>query len=108
TEVIAAIEALDFTRATFDVLSGVDWARAQAQVDSRRVAVWGYCTGGTLAMLAASLDRHLAAAVIYFPSQPTFHDIGPRTPTHAQDLIWSIKCPVLFLSGDQDGILGPD
>src|SRR5690606_24219339 len=84
------------------------WVRAQANVDSRRVGVWGYCTGGTLAMLAASLDRHLAAAVLYFPSQPTFHRLGPKTPVHAQDLIWGITCPVLFISGDRDAILGPD
>jgi carboxymethylenebutenolidase len=108
TEVAAAINALDFPRATFDVLSGVDWLRTQANVDPERVAVWGYCTGGTLVMLAASLDRRLAAAVVFFPSQPTYPQLTDLRPTHAMDLLWSIRCPVLMLSGDRDPFLQPD
>jgi len=107
TEVMAAIGELDFGAATFDVLSGVDWARAQANVDPDRVALWGYCTGATLTMLAASLDRRIAATVLFFPSQPTFEALTPKRPTHAIDLIWAIACPVLMLSGDQDAILSP-
>jgi carboxymethylenebutenolidase len=107
TEVMAAIGELDFRAATFDVLSGVDWARAQANVDAERVALWGYCTGATLTMLAASLDRRVAATVLFFPSQPTFEALTPKRPVHAIDLIWAIRSPVLMISGDQDAVLPP-
>jgi carboxymethylenebutenolidase len=107
TEVMAAIDGLDFRRATFDVLAGVDWLRGQPQVDPLRVAAWGYCTGATLALLAASLDRGLAAAILFFPSQPRFEALTAKRPSHALDHIWSIACPVLLISGDQDPILSP-
>jgi carboxymethylenebutenolidase len=69
--------------------------------------VWGYCTGATLAMLAASLDRKLGAAVLFFPSQPTFEALTAKRPSHAMDLVWSINCPVMLICGDQDAILPP-
>ena len=108
TEVMAAIDALDFRQATFDVLAGADWLRAQPQVDAARTAVWGYCTGASLAMLAASLERRFAAAVWFFPSQPVFPELTPKRPTHPMDLIWSISCPVMMIYGDQDPIMPPD
>jgi carboxymethylenebutenolidase len=108
TEVMGAIDALDFRQATYDVLAGVDWLRAQPQVDPGRVAVWGYCTGGTLAMLAASLDRKLSATVLFFPSQPRFEALTVKRPAHPIDLVWSITSPVLLIYGDQDPIMPPD
>ncbi len=108
TEVVSFIGELDFTGAANDILAGIDHARSMPDVDPARVGVWGYCTGGTLAMLASMLDRELAAAVWFFPSQPTFHDLGPRQPFHPVDLIWSIACPVLVIYGDDDPIAPPE
>src|SRR6202007_509307 len=51
-EVFAAISDLDFGKATHDLMAGADWLRAQPDVDPQRVAVWGYCNGGTRGMLA--------------------------------------------------------
>jgi carboxymethylenebutenolidase len=105
TEVMAAIDGLDFRAATFDVLAGVDWARRQLNVAPDRVALWGYCTGATLTWMAAALDRHVAATVLFFPSQPTFEVLTPKRPVHAMDLIWAVRGPVMLFSGDQDAIL---
>jgi carboxymethylenebutenolidase len=107
TEVIAAIDALDFRQATFDLLAAVDWARAQPGVDAERIVLWGYCTGATLAMLGAALDRRIAATLLFFPSQPSFHEITDKRPVHAWDLIWAIRSPVLVVSGGDDPILPP-
>lgn len=108
TEVMQAIGDLDFRQATDDVLAGADWLRAQPQVDPKKVAVWGYCTGGTLAMMASALDRQLAAAVWFFPSQPRFGGLTVKRPADPMDLVWAIRCPVLVIYGDQDGIMPPD
>src|SRR5262249_29433651 len=69
---------------------------------------WGYCTGGTLAWLAACLRGDIAAAVLYFPSQPVFQELGPNTPVHPMDLLWQLTCPTLFIYGDQDQTMAPD
>jgi carboxymethylenebutenolidase len=74
-------------------------------VDGSRVALWGYCTGGTLAMLAASLVPGLAATVLFFPSQPTFPELGPKRPLQPIDLLWNVSAPVLLIYGDQDAML---
>ena len=105
TEVMEFIDALDFGQGTHDVMAAIDYARGRPDVAPRRVGVWGYCTGGTLAMLAASLDRGLAGAVLFFPSQPTFPDLSPKRPVQPIDLLWNVACPVLLILGDQDEVL---
>lgn len=108
SEVMEFIDALDFAGATHDMLAAIDYARSLDEVDAERIAVWGYCTGGTLAMLAACLDRRLAAAVLFFPSQPTFPELTCKRPTQPVDLLWNIACPVLVIYGDQDPIGTPE
>jgi carboxymethylenebutenolidase len=102
TEVMEFIDQLDFGQATHDVMAAVEYARSLRRVDPARVGVWGYCTGSTLAMLAASLDRRLAAAVLFFPSQPTFPELTPKRPLQPIDMLWNVACPVLLIMGDQD------
>jgi carboxymethylenebutenolidase len=104
-EVMAFIDELDFGQGTHDVMAAVDYARTLPWVDPTRVAVWGYCTGSTLAMLAASLDRRLAAAVLFFPSQPTFPELTAKRPVQPIDMLWNVACPILLILGDQDQLL---
>jgi carboxymethylenebutenolidase len=101
------IDALDFRRAVCDLLDAIDHVQGLPYVDGARVASWGYCTGGTLALFAACLRPDLSGAVVYFPSQPTFGDHDDRRPVDVVDVLWNIACPVLFLIGDQDVVL-PD
>lgn len=108
TDVFAAISDLDFRSATHDILSATDWLRDHPQVDAKKVAVWGYCTGGTLTMMAACLDRRLAAAILFYPSQARFEKLTGRRPSHPMDLVWNIACPTLLVCGDNDHVLPLD
>jgi carboxymethylenebutenolidase len=108
TEVVEHIDRLDFARGARDLAEAVEVLRARSDIDPRRVSVWGYCTGGTLAWLAACTSSDLAAAVLFFPSQPRFGDLGPNTPVHPMDLIWQLSCPTLFIYGDQDMVMPPE
>jgi carboxymethylenebutenolidase len=107
-EVRDRIDVLDFRQATHDLLAAVDHAATRADVDPSRIVTWGYCTGASLAWLAAALSDRVAAAVLFFPSQPWFAQLTPLTPSHPVDLLWAVRCPMLFLYGDQDGIMPPD
>lgn len=104
---VAMIATLDFRRAAHDFLEAVALARELPNVDGR-VAAWGYCTGGTVAMFGTCLDRGLDAAVLYYPSQPRFEVLDLRHPAHVVDLIWNIACPVMLAYGDQDEVMAPD
>ena len=107
-EVIEHIDRLDFTKAARDLARAIDALRPAPEIDSRRVAVWGYCTGGTLAWLAACLRGDIAAAVLFFPSQPVFQELGPSTPVHPVDLLWQLTCPTLFIYGEDDFVMPPE
>jgi carboxymethylenebutenolidase len=102
------IEALDFRRAVHDLLDAIDYVQALPYVDAARVASWGYCTGGTLALFAACLRQDLGASVVFFPSQPTFPEHDDQKPVDVVDLMWNVACPLLVLIGDQDVVLPPD
>ncbi len=108
TEVMQVIDDLDFVGATHDIIAGIEHARSMPEVDADRIAVWGYCTGGTLALLAACLDRRLAAAILFFPSQPTFPELTAKRPVQPIDLLWNIACPTLVIYGDEDPIGPPE
>jgi len=100
--------ALDFPRAARDLIAAADWLRAHPDVDGDRVGYWGYCTGATVVLLAAELDRLAAAGVFFYPSQPWFTDLGPGRPAHPMDLLWLLTCPTLIIYGDDDVIMSAE
>jgi carboxymethylenebutenolidase len=108
TEVLEHIAALDFTCGARDLAGAIDALRATPAIDPARVAVWGYCTGATLAWLAACQRGDIAAAVLFFPSQPQFAELGARTPVHPIDLLWQLTCPVLMVYGEDDPVMPPE
>ncbi len=107
-EIMRHVGTLDFVRGTHDLMAAVDHLRQQPDVDPDRLAVWGYCTGGTLALLTACLRRDLTAAVLFYPSQPVFPELTAKRPTHPMDLLWNIACPTYFVYGDRDAVMPPE
>jgi carboxymethylenebutenolidase len=103
---LEAIGSLDFRRGAEDMLVAATYLREHEGTSS--VAVWGYCTGGTLSWLAAELGRDIDAAVLFYPSQPTFHELSATQPQHPIDMIWQMRCPTLLLVGDEDQVWPQD
>ena len=88
----------DEIQAGIEVMNKLDWNNTmkdvQAAVDSlktsQKVAIVGYCWGGTVAWLAAARVSGLACAIPYYGGGiPTFINEKPR-------------CPVMFQFGEQD------
>lgn len=100
------IDALDFRQGSEDMLAAVDHLQRVEGV--AKVAVWGYCTGGTLAMMAACQGRNVDAAVLFYPSQPYFHELSPAHPQHPVDLLWQLRKPVMLIVGDEDPVWPPE
>jgi len=100
-ELVRLMDGLDFTRATRDLHTVIDVLRDSGDVDD--VHVWGYCTGGTVAALAACLGRRaVTSAVLFYPSQMVFPETTALLPVAPLDLLWSVTAPTLLLVGDQD------
>jgi len=105
---IPFMDRLDFRRATYDLMAALDLLADRPDVDAARLAVWGYCTGATITLLAACLRPHLAATVLFYPSQPRFEVHDVTRPIDPVDLLWNLTSPVLLLVGDADPVWPPD
>jgi len=100
-ELMRLMDGLDFRLATQDLLAVIDVLRDSGEVD--QVHVWGYCTGGTLAALAACVGRRaVTSTVLFYPSQMVFPEQTRARPASPLDMLWSLTAPTLLLVGDAD------
>ena len=106
--IMVHVGALDFVKATREMHDAIDHVGRQSFVNGERIAVWGFCTGATLTMLAACTRRDLAAAVLFYPSQPWFETLDDAHPVHPVDLLWNAACPLQVVYGDADVVMSAD
>jgi carboxymethylenebutenolidase len=86
-----------------DVEHAAHWLRSQAYVNDK-VAVFGTCSGGRHAVLAASRTRAFDAAIDCWGGRvvmgPT--ELTPRQPVAPIDYTADLSCPLLGLFGEED------
>jgi carboxymethylenebutenolidase len=76
---------LDQERALADLEAAVGWLRAEPRVGRRKIAVIGFCMGGTLAQLLGSRSAELSAVVTFYGNPVTDPEglAGLRAPLQA-------------------------
>ncbi|MBV8774423.1 MAG: dienelactone hydrolase family protein [Deltaproteobacteria bacterium] len=74
-----------------DLLSTVDWLKAQAGVRASHIGVIGFCMGGSYAMALPCVSPDINAAA------PFYGEIPP------DDKLQSLTCPVFYAYGENDG-----
>jgi dienelactone hydrolase len=84
-------------KARFDAARAV--LAAQPQVDGSRIAAFGYCFGGGVALGMVHAGEDLAAVV-------TFH--GAVKPWDPPPTPGSVKTPILILTGGADPLVPPE
>ena len=83
-----------------DLKGALTFLRSVGQVDTRRLAVFGFCRGGVHALMAARAHREIRVIVV-------FHGFAFRPP-HAQrgaqpyDLAEGVNVPMLVMHGTDD------
>ncbi|WP_260928796.1 S9 family peptidase [Novosphingobium sp. 9] len=99
-----------------DVLAGGKWLAARADVDAKRIGIWGGSWGGYLTALALARNSDLFAAGVDFHGvhtmlRPVPDSLAPGDQARARDLQWSSspfgsldqwRSPVLIIHGDDD------
>ena len=105
---VGYLDALDFRRGAYDLMAALDYAKSRPDVDDQRLALWAYCTGATLALIAACLRSDVTATVLFYPSQPRFDTLSATKPAHAIDLVWNLTSDVLLLVGEDDFVWPPE
>lgn len=95
--------ALDKDLALEDILATVRFVRDLKGAEGP-VGLIGFCMGGTLAMLSASLTGG-PDAVVSFYGFPAARKGWPKSPMNEVD---SVRAPMLLIVGDQDTGVGMD
>ena len=81
---------IDHSKAIEDIAAAIDYLKAQPQCNGK-VAVAGFCMGGTLTYLSATRLKPDAAVVYYGTEVHRFLEEGPN-----------ISCPTIFHAGTND------
>ena len=77
----------------------VDFLRSHPVIDSERIGVMGFCSGGRVAWLVAATNPHYKAAIPYYGGNIMVAQHSAQSPF---DLTEGINCPVLFHFGAMD------
>ncbi len=83
-----------------DIEATVTWLRAQKQFDGG-IASWGFCFGGSVAFLSATLPS-IDAAVSFYGGQIAG---GPR---YIDAFAEKLRAPILFAFGGKDPFISPE
>lgn len=99
----ARLKALDKDLALEDVLATIRFIRDQGGT-AGPVGLIGFCMGGTIAMLSASLTGGPDASVSFY-GFPAAREGWPKAPMNEVE---SLQAPLLLIVGDQDTGVGMD
>jgi dienelactone hydrolase len=93
-----------------DLLAGLDWAKADAKVgplaDVTTVGMTGHSLGGKLALLAATMDPRVKAAIELDPVDGGQGACNPPACVNVADLMPSLHIPTAFLGETTDSAGG--
>jgi carboxymethylenebutenolidase len=84
------MQGLDQAKALETLSGAVTYLRLQADVNSEKIGVTGFCMGGTFSLLLACHDSRIKA------SAPFYGDVPP------DEVIKNLSAPVLFIGAEND------
>ena len=92
-----------------DLEGSMNYVRSQAQ-SSGKVGVWGTCSGGRQALLAASRTKGFDAVADLWGGGVVMgpDDLSPARPVAPIDYTADLSCPVLGLFGEDDRAPSPE
>lgn len=87
------------TRIITDVNAAVEHVKSQAEADSERLGITGFCMGGRVTYLMSAQNPAFKAAVVFYGGN-TMVSWGEGTSPFGQTA--NIGCPVMGLFGEDD------
>lgn len=86
-----------------DVQATIDYLRSNPDVDGDRIGIVGFCFGGMVSYLGATMDGVKAAAVYYGGGILPRPDAPADAPRLLDATADSVQAPIIGFWGDQDG-----
>ncbi|WP_353194807.1 dienelactone hydrolase family protein [Pusillimonas noertemannii] len=103
-EAIAAVASLSDRAILARVQAGVAHLKSLPEVDPDKLAVLGFCVGGSYSLLAASsMDAFRCAIAFYGP--PKYLETNANKPLSPLDAVGDIRCPLLGHYGAADTLI---
>jgi len=103
-EAIAAVASLSDNEILADIAAGVQYLKSQAYVAQDKLAVLGFCVGGTYALLAASTMDAFACAISFY-GPPKYLELTANKPLSPLAAAADLKCPLLAHYGEADPLI---
>jgi carboxymethylenebutenolidase len=97
----SAVLELPDRRALADLDAAASLLAARDDVDGERVAVVGFCMGGTLAFLAGCTSTAFAGVVAFY-GRPLYPDLSAAKPMQPVEMALNLDRPLLAFFGDAD------
>lgn len=89
-----------------DVVAGLAFLRAHAEVDARRVAVAGHSFGGQLTLLLGERDANVRAAVVFGAAAASWEH-SPKLQARLVAAVGRTSAPVFFIHAANDYSVAP-
>jgi dienelactone hydrolase len=105
-KVMAAVASLPDRDILADIGANIEFLQARPDIDPKRIAVLGFCIGGSYAILAASEFNQFRCAIAFYGTikYPATNDLKPLSPFDAAQ---NLKCPFLGHFGEDDALIPP-
>ncbi|MES2538679.1 MAG: dienelactone hydrolase family protein [Pseudomonadota bacterium] len=103
-KITAAVESLSEHKILNDVSAGIDYLKEQSTVNADRIAVLGFCIGGTYAILSASRFDMLTCVISFYGTlkYAAASDDKRHSPI---DALAHSSCPILGHYGETDSLI---
>jgi carboxymethylenebutenolidase len=101
---LAAAGAVTFESATADIEAAATYLHERLGPDAK-IATWGFCFGGSIALLSATLPD-IDAAVSFYGGQIVRSPVPSRPPVLT--LVPEVKAPLFFAFGGLDQHITPE
>lgn len=83
-----------------DLKGAMTFLRSVAEVDQKRLAVFGFCRGGVHAVMAARAHAEIRVVVVFHGF--AFRPSGAQAGVEPYDLVEGVTVPMLVLHGTED------
>lgn len=103
-KIMAAYSSLSDSRTLGDIRAAVAYLKAQPFVDTDRLAVLGFCIGGTYSILSGVNVSAFKCAISFYGSLK-YGEITEAKPVSPLDVVQKLSCPLLGHYGEADPLI---
>jgi carboxymethylenebutenolidase len=103
-KIMAAVASLSDNDVLTDIAANIAFLQARPDIDAKRIAVLGFCIGGSYAILAASQFNQFSCAISFYGTIK-YAEANALKPLSPYDAAQKLTCPFLGHYGEEDALI---